>query len=147
MKPDFNRPTLLVVEDDATLRYLVVAAAERTGEYAEIHEAPDGRAAVELITGSLRERVDDGALLILSDLSMPRLDGLELIRELKARPDTRDIPIAVMTSSTRSDDRENVLAAGAWAFFSKPQRFDEYTVIVASLPRICHEHADAATAR
>ena len=144
MKPDFNRPTLLVVDDDTTLRYLVAAAAERTGEYADVHEAGDGRAALELLGGRLRDRVAEGALIVLSDLSMPHLDGLELIRELKAHPETRDVPIAIMTSSNRANDREDVMAAGAWAFFQKPQRFDGFSAIVASLPRICHQHAGAA---
>lgn len=132
-----EKPILLIVEDDERLRYLAGAAAERCGHFARVQGAPDGRAALDLIRHALRTAPEAVPDIILSDLSMPHLDGLELIRELKQEPETRGIPIAIMTSSNRPNDREDAAAAGACAFFEKPQRLDDLIALVASLPDMC----------
>jgi CheY-like chemotaxis protein len=58
--------------------------------------------------------------LILTDLSMPGTNGLELIGRLKADGRTKDIPIVMFSSSAGPDDRERALAAGCVAFYEKP---------------------------
>lgn len=130
-------PILLIVEDDERLRCLVESAAARSAQYAMIHSVGDGQAALEHIRWQIHhhpERVPD---YILSDLSMPRLDGLGLLRELKRHEKTRRIPVAIMTSSNLPNDREDAMNAGCCAFFHKPQRFEVMCEIVGSLPRIC----------
>jgi CheY-like chemotaxis protein len=101
-----TKPTLLVVDDDDRIRHVVCAAAVRTKAFATILDEADGRAALDLIWIRLRGgRAEDTPDFILSDLSMPRLDGLQLARELKRHPETAHIPIAIMTSSNRPNDR------------------------------------------
>jgi CheY-like chemotaxis protein len=131
-----SQPNLLIVDDDERIRYLLVAAAHRTGEYATVAAAADGQAALEHICRQLQEHgtVPD---LVLSDLSMPRMDGLELTRELKRRADTHDVPVVMITSSNQPNDRQDALAAGCSAFFNKPFGFEEMTSLIGSLPRIC----------
>jgi CheY-like chemotaxis protein len=146
MTSTLQKPTLLIAEDDKHLRTLVIAVAERTGAYSAVHAVPDGQAAVEWIHGTMRDHEEgqDG-LVVLSDLNMPRMTGLELIRELKHDPKTRDIPIVIMTSSNQPSDRDDVVAAGCTAFFFKAQRFDEMTAMLASLPAICGAGVHAST--
>jgi CheY-like chemotaxis protein len=131
------KPTLLIVDDDERIRYLVGAAAERCGEFSAVEAAADGQAAFDAIKAAYHDGGHQLPDIILSDLSMPRMDGLELIRELKRNPQTSGIPIAMMTSSNRPHDREDALAAGCCAFFEKPARMDEMLRVVASLPEFC----------
>src|SRR3954465_8986566 len=93
-----SKPILLIGEDDQNIRDLVIAAAWQTGEYSEIRDAPDGNVALKVVRETLRTKPPEGILLVLSDINMPRMDGLELLRELKKDPETRDVPVAIMTS-------------------------------------------------
>ena len=132
-------PSLLIVDDDAHIREIVHAAAERGGIFGTIEEAADGQAALDLI----HERLGSHLHLpdfVLSDLSMPRLTGLQLVRELKSRAHTEGIPFAMMTSSNLPNDREDALAAGCCAFFYKPTRMDEFVAMVESLQNLCVHH-------
>src|SRR5687767_1226120 len=100
-----DKPTLLIADDDQPLRYLVSVAAERSGAYSTVHAVPDGEVALEWIQQTLRDNGDaHESLVVLSDLNMPRMTGLELIRELKHDPATRDIPVVIMTSSRDASD-------------------------------------------
>src|SRR5689334_5630851 len=120
-----SKPRLLIVEDDERIRVLVAAAAERSGNFDEVRGVADGQAAMEQIWAAVRgEGVPPD--IVLTDLCMPRMDGLGLTRELKRHPETRDIPVAMMTSSNRPNDRQDALAAGCCAFFEKPLRLDDF---------------------
>src|SRR5215212_2631067 len=110
-----TKPILLIVEDDQNIRDLVIAAAWQTGEYSEIRDAADGSAALKIIR-ELRGKSQEASLLVLSDINMPRMDGLEMLRELKKDLATRDVPVAIMTSSDLPNDYENAIAAGCCAF-------------------------------
>ena len=136
-----EKPKLLVVDDDEHIRYLVCAAAERSGKFSAIESAADGQAALDTIFHALRHSPGNVPELVLSDLCMPRKDGLELVRELKQHLETREIAIAIMTSSNRPNDRADAQAAGCFAFFDKPTRPDEFTQIVTSLPELSRRQA------
>ncbi len=116
------------------MRYLMEIAASRAGGFSRIELAPDGQAALDI----LRSRKDaDYPDLLISDLAMPRLDGLNLIRELKRDPQTRRIPIAIVTSSDIPNDRRDVLAAGAYAFVEKPRGIEALTHVLETLRDSC----------
>ena len=103
--------TVLVAEDDRANRRLLTVLLERAG-YAVV-EAPDGStalAAVEAVTPDL----------VLLDVQMPGLDGLEVTRRLRARPDTAIVPIILVTGLGASADRIAGLDAGASDFLAKP---------------------------
>jgi CheY-like chemotaxis protein len=141
MRAERKTVTLLIVEDDPHLRELLHAAGERSGRFASIALASDGQAAWDQIQAGLVRHPPQLPDFILSDLSMPRRDGIQLIRDLKGHPATRHIPIAVMTSSDRPNDRENATAAGCCAFFNKPVRLEEFTTLIGSVPDICGDCA------
>jgi CheY-like chemotaxis protein len=130
---------LLIVEDDAQIRHLAERAAAQCGDFNRIYTAVDGAAALAIVWHELRERGNAGTPpdLVLTDLSMPNFDGIALIREMKSREETRGIPIAMMTSSNRPNDREDAMAAGCCTFFEKPIRYSDFVALIGSLPDRC----------
>jgi two-component system phosphate regulon response regulator PhoB len=98
---------ILIVEDEEPVRSFLSQLLTEDGY--QVREAIHGRQALELID---KERPD----LVLSDVMMPVLNGAELCRQLKAREDTKDIPVILMTSGGRKSSE----SAGADAFIGKP---------------------------
>ncbi|WP_372604802.1 diguanylate cyclase [Actibacterium sp.] len=109
---------ILVVDDIATNR--IVMKVRLAEACYEVLQAEDGRAALDI---AQRERPD----LILLDMMMADMDGVEVCRRLRADPETADIPIIVITASRQSDHKMRALAAGADEFLPKP--LDELTLL------------------
>ncbi len=124
--------SLLIVEDDANIRYLLEMAALRTGIFQPLACVSDGKAALDWLQS---RSADAWPEFILTDLSMPRMTGIELLRALKADVRLRAIPAAVITSSNIPNDREDALTAGACAFLEKPHGLEALTQALLSLPR------------
>lgn len=107
---DGPRPRVLVADDNADMRrYLVHLLA---GRY-RIETAADGEAA---LAASRQEKPD----LVLTDVMMPRLDGFGLLRELRADPLTRDIPVIMLSARAGEDSRIEGMEAGADDYLIKP---------------------------
>ncbi|UGS34742.1 response regulator [Capillimicrobium parvum] len=102
---------VLVADDDEDILTLVGLALSRAG--VEFIEARDGATALAIA----QERLPS---LVLLDVSMPKLDGLEVTRRLRAQASTRDIPIILLTARAQSADVEEGFQAGATAYLSKP---------------------------
>jgi CheY-like chemotaxis protein len=102
---------ILVVEDNMVNRRLAEFLLRSQGY--QVREAASADEAFELLNV---ERPD----LILMDVQLPGLDGLEATRRLKADPATRDIPVVAVTSYAMKGDRETALAAGCCGYITKP---------------------------
>jgi CheY-like chemotaxis protein len=102
---------LLIADDEPPVRKLIRVTLE--GEDFTILEAADG---VEALTLA---RIELPSLMLL-DVMMPGLDGVEVCRQLKADPDTKGIVVLLLTALTQKQDRERGLAAGADGWFTKP---------------------------
>lgn len=122
------------------MRYIIEAAAKRAGCFTRIASVGDGEAALRAIRGAAPAEYPD---LIVSDLSMPRMTGLELIRALKADEATRSIPIAIITSSDEPHDRDDALAAGACRFEPKPHGLEALANLLAQIRTSCRESPTA----
>jgi CheY-like chemotaxis protein len=116
-----NRKTILICDDEPALRELIRASLDDGYFFAE---ASDGLTALELA----REVEPD---VVVLDLMLPRLGGLEVLARLRADEHLRDVPVLVITAW--NETREDVLAAGAAEFASKP--FDPDT-LKASIERL-----------
>ena len=103
--------TILVVEDNAMNRRLAAFLLTSNGYH--VREARTAAEAFELLKA---ERPD----LILIDIQLPAMDGLEATRKLKANAATRDIPVVAVTSYAMTGDREKALAAGCVGYITKP---------------------------
>src|SRR6516164_3432650 len=108
--------TLLYIEDNEDNLYMLQLRFDVLGGY-EILSATDGAAGIAMAAA---ERPD----LILMDLDLPKIDGWEATRRLKADPTTRDIPIIALSAHAMAGDREKALATGCDDFDSKPVDFD-----------------------
>src|SRR5688500_17578486 len=108
--------TIMVVEDNELSRDALARRLARRGY--GIVVAVDGEQAVSLGRAALPD-------LILMDLGLPRVDGWEATRQLKADRTTRSIPIIVLSAHAMTNDRDNAVAAGADEFDSKPIRFQQ----------------------
>ena len=103
--------TVLLVEDDPDIRHLV-SYKLRTGGF-DVVEAADGLTALDLA----RRTPPD---LVILDVRMPRMSGLEVCRELRAAPHTAHVPIIMLTARARAQDLEQAYAAGATDYVVKP---------------------------
>ena len=103
--------TVLLVEDDPDIRHLVSYKLTKGGF--DVVEAADGVAALH---EARRHRPD----LIILDVRMPRMSGLEVCRELRAAPHTAHVPIIMLTARARTQDVEQAYAAGATDYVVKP---------------------------
>jgi two-component system, response regulator len=111
---------VLLVEDDEDHVFLIRRAlADLAGVAVAVEVAADGEQALERLG---RARFEAGGLpqLVLLDLKMPRMGGLEVLGHLRADEITRDLPVVVLTSSEHREDREEALRLGATWFVCKP---------------------------
>jgi two-component system response regulator len=111
---------VLLVEDDEDHVFLVRRAlADLPGAKVTVEVAGDGEQAVDRLA---RARFTPGGppQLVLLDLKMPRMDGLEVLRGIRADQTAAGLPVVVLTSSERQEDREEALRLGATWFVCKP---------------------------
>jgi two-component system chemotaxis response regulator CheY len=102
----------LVVEDSQVMRQLLVFALQRVREL-EVTEADDGVDALRKLSGN---RYD----IIITDINMPIMDGLKLIKRIRSDDSYKDVPIIVVTTEGSQEDRSRALALGANAYITKP---------------------------
>lgn len=116
---------VLLVEDSPTQIVLARSAIEQSGRLELLHVANDGEEAMDY----LHELTDDAEApwpeLILLDLNMPRKNGLEVLREVRADESLRAIPVILFTTSELPEDIAESYALGANTFITKPTRFNE----------------------
>ncbi|MBU8537928.1 phosphate regulon transcriptional regulator PhoB [Falsiroseomonas tokyonensis] len=120
------KPTILVVEDEAPLLTLLRYNLEKQGF--RVEEATDGQEALM--------RVAEGKPdLILLDWMLPALSGLEVCRQIRRRPNTRDLPIIMVTARTEDQDAVRALDTGADDYISKPFVMDALLARIRALLR------------
>jgi two-component system, cell cycle response regulator DivK len=102
---------ILLVEDNANNRLLVRDVLQATGyETVEAETAEDG----------IRLALDRQPALILMDILLPAMNGMEALRRLRDEPRTREIPVIAITASVMDQDRSRIMAAGFDDYISKP---------------------------
>jgi putative two-component system response regulator len=129
LTPITRRSRVLVVDDTESVRSLFRKLLSSDGH--DVVAAADGAAALEAVQ---QHRPD----VILLDVDMPTMDGLEVCRRLKADPGTRLTPVVMVTGQTDLTDRLRGIEAGADEFLSKPVHPQELRVRVRSLSRVKH---------
>lgn len=105
-------PRALVVDDSDAIRRLLVHALERLGGLA-CTEARDGAEALRCLAAAAFD-------VVLTDLHMPRMDGLKLIGHIRRGGARADVPIVVLTTASAEEDRRRALALGASRYLVKP---------------------------
>jgi len=128
---------ILMAEDDADDRLLVKEALEESRVLNELRFVEDGEELLEYLRGQGRYAGEDSTRpgLVLLDLNMPRKDGREALREIKADPELRRIPIVVMTTSKAEEDIFRSYDSGASSYITKPVTFDGLVEMMRGLNR------------
>jgi two-component system, chemotaxis family, chemotaxis protein CheY len=103
---------ILVVEDSASTRALVCGILRKL-EGCEVDEAPSGLEALRLLARSSYQ-------LVVTDINMPDIHGLEVVRTVRRSANHKDIPVLVVSTQSASRDVERALALGATAYLPKP---------------------------
>jgi len=102
----------LVVEDSPMMRQLLVFALSRVKQL-KVTEADDG-------VDGLRKLAAGKFDIILTDINMPIMDGLKLVKRVRTDPVHKDVPIVVITTESAEEDRQRALSLGANAYLTKP---------------------------
>ncbi|MDR2208400.1 MAG: response regulator, partial [Azoarcus sp.] len=116
-------PTIMVVDDSLTVRKITSRMLEREGY--RVITAKDGVDAIE----SLIDNMPD---VILSDIEMPRMDGFDLVRNIRADLRLKDVPIIMITSRLADKHREYAMEIGANHYLGKPYQEEELLSLIAS---------------
>lgn len=127
---------ILLVEDNPTDAELTMRALKRKNLANRLVWVKDGEEALNFIhaKAQFQDRdPEDLPRLILLDLRMPKVDGLEVLKEIKANERTRKIPVVVLTSSQQDKDLVESYKLGVNSYVSKPVEFDEFIEAVSTL--------------
>lgn len=140
-----NPLRVLVIEDNEDHRYLLVRALRKAAAAVEIREARDGEEALDQLRADPSSG-EHGSLpnLIFLDLRMPRLDGFEVLRQTKDDPELANIPVVVLSASSRQEDIDAAYRLGTNGYVTKAEageggqslpRIAEYWTVLSQLPQ------------
>jgi CheY-like chemotaxis protein len=127
---------ILLVEDNPTDAELTMRALKRKNLINKLVWVKDGAEALDFLfaKGEYSKRnVSDLPKLILLDLRMPKVDGLEVLHEIKANERTKRIPVVILTSSKEDRDIVESYKLGVNSYVSKPVEFDEFIDAVSTM--------------
>jgi CheY-like chemotaxis protein len=105
------------VDDDVRNIYALTSVLEQYDMH--VLSADNGRDAIRLLQNG------SGIDIVLMDIMMPEMDGLDTTREIRKIPECKDLPIVAVTAKAMKGDRDRCLEAGAWDYLSKPVNTDE----------------------
>jgi two-component system, response regulator len=117
--------SILLVEDNEDDVELTLLAFDKAGLANRIEVARDGVEALERLFGPSPTPREPPALVLL-DLQLPRVDGLEVLRRIRAEPTTRIVPVVILTSSREDRDLVDSYSLGANSFVRKPVDFSQF---------------------
>jgi len=120
---------ILIVEDNANDAELTLRALKQRNLANQVHVCRDGAEALDFFA----DRVRPVPKVVLLDLKLPKVDGLEVLRHLKGETRTKAIPIVVLTSSREEPDIERAYALGANSYIVKPVDFEAFARAVSDV--------------
>ena len=131
-----QRADILLVEDNPNDVKLTLLAFKTANLANSVHIARDGVEALEFLFGTASDadhKVPEKPKLILLDLKLPRVDGHEVLRRIKADSRTSGIPVVVLTSSSEERDVMRTYGSGADSYIVKPVDFEQFTESVRDI--------------
>ncbi len=130
-----NSQKILLAEDDPNDVELTLLALGRCNLANQVVVVQDGVEALDYLyrRGQFAERTDEQPIVILLDLKMPRVNGLEVLRQIKNDPTLKTIPTIILTSSRQDQDILESYDLGVNAYVVKPVAFDQFVDVVKQL--------------
>lgn len=129
---------ILLVEDNPADVKITQRALRDGASPVELLVVRDGQEAVEYLLrqGAYADQPDwRRPDLILLDLNLPRLNGLQVLERIRATPSLRTTPVVVLTTSRRQEDVQQMYAAGANTYIEKPQDFNRFVQVLQTIER------------
>ena len=136
MNDEMKEVEILLVEDNPTDAELAIRALKKNNFANKLEWVKDGAEALDFIfsTGIYSGRtLLEQPKVILLDLRLPKVDGMEVLRRIKEDPRTKSIPVVVLTSSKEDRDIAESYELGVNSFISKPVEFEDFAKTVAQL--------------
>jgi CheY-like chemotaxis protein len=126
---------VLLVEDSANDAQLTLAAFEESGLANEVVWVKDGQEALDYLfsTGSHAGRPEGAPAVVLLDIKLPKIDGLQVLERIKGDAQLRSVPVVMLTSSSQESDLARSYAAGVNAYVVKPVGFTEFVTALREL--------------
>ena len=127
--------TIVIVEDNPQDEALILRILRKNHLANEIDVVRDGQQALDYLfrEGEFAQRPDALPAVVLLDINLPRINGIEVLSRLRAHPKTKSIPIVMLTSSDEECDRVSSYQNGANSFVRKPVDFAEFTKAVTNI--------------
>jgi two-component system, response regulator len=131
-----NAVEILIVEDTDQDLQLTLRALRKANLTNRIQIARDGEEALEFIFCEgphANRKIENGPKVILLDLKLPKIDGLEVLQRIKSDPRTQSIPVVVLTSSKEQNDVVDSYKLGVNSYIVKPVNFESFAKAVQEL--------------
>jgi len=116
--------SVLLVDDSATVRASIQTVLEENGHV--VRTAEGGQDALDLLSGWVPD-------IVLTDLNMPQMDGLEFLRRIRGTPALRFVPVLVLTSESHRTPRDEAKAAGATGWIMKPVKVGDLLEVIRTV--------------
>jgi two-component system response regulator len=133
--PQASEIQILLVEDTPEDAELMLRALKKGHLTNHCHHVEDGAAALDFLfrEGEYANRADENPKVVLLDLKLPKVDGIEVLRRIKQDERTKSIPVVVLTSSRESKDLKAAYQIGVNSYIVKPVDFEQFTDSVLKL--------------
>ncbi|HLH56449.1 MAG TPA: response regulator [Verrucomicrobiae bacterium] len=133
-----NIKTVLYVEDEESDRFFMELAFTKEGLERALQTVEDGQDAIDYLqgNGNYSDRVQHPIpCLILLDMNLPEVPGLEVLRWVRSNPDYKSLPVVVFSSSLREEDKRDAKALGADEFWQKPNSGSRFVEVINALSK------------
>src|SRR5260370_7444000 len=130
---------ILLVEDDPSDLELTLVALDKSQLANEVIVARDGQEAIDYLRGegNWSARNPGNPAVILLDLKLPKIDGLEVLETIRSSDTLKSIPVVMLTSSREEQDLVRSYALGGSAYVVKPVELNEYVEAIPDLGSVC----------
>lgn len=132
MEPCEGKLDVLVVEDSLVDHLLVEEALRDSLVPYRLHFVKDGRAALDFL-----KTASQPPCFVLLDLNLPKMNGFEVLAEVRADPRLKNLPVFVLSTSNRGEDVARCYQLGANAYFTKPSRLEGYQELTSAIETLC----------
>jgi two-component system response regulator len=132
---NFREFEILIVEDDPNDAELIIRSLKKHNLANKLVLLKDGAEALDFLfgQGSFAQLDDGKPRVILLDLKLPKVSGIEVLRKIKSEDKTKKIPVVILTSSREDRDLKDAYDLGVNSYVTKPIQFDEFAKVVSEL--------------
>ena len=125
--------SIVMVEDDEGHARLIEKNLRRAGVYNEIIGFDNGTAALQFLLGDAEDHANGGSRLVLLDLNLPDMTGIDVLAILKSNEHTRRLPVIVLTTTDDKREIDKCYDAGANVYITKPLNYDNFASAIRQL--------------